>query len=342
MTSTPTAGTTPSGGQGGTGALVVTVLTSPGHPAVGAEVQVYLGKKSVATNFTDSSGVISFTLKPGVYSLGVRLRDAMDTISGVTIKPNTVTRETAGLGSGTLQVLVETTPGRPAYGAEVQVYRGSTSVASNFTDPTGTISFTLNAGTYTLQTALDNATGPVSTVQVNSGAVSRTTIVLNTGTLQILVDMGPGRPAYEAEVQVYRGSTSVASNFTDPTGTISFTLNAGAYTLHTSLGDATGPVATIQVVPGAVAKSTVVLDAGSLVVKVLTKSGQPANGATVEIYTGTTYFTTAYTDSSGKASFVLNAGSYNVVVSQANTKNTPVPVRVAEGGIGDYTIRLGA
>ncbi|HVA93074.1 MAG TPA: carboxypeptidase regulatory-like domain-containing protein, partial [Chloroflexota bacterium] len=290
---------------------------------------------------TDSSGVVSFTLKPGAYSLGVRLRDAMDTISGVTIKPNTVTRETAGLGSGTLQVRVETTPGHPAVGAEVQVYRGRTSVAANFTNQSGMISFTINAGTYTLQTALGNATGPVTTVQVNSGAVARATIVLNTGTLQVQVDMAPGHPAYAAEVQIYRGSTSVASNFTDHSGMIAFTLNAGAYTARTALGEATGSVATIQVHSGAVAKATSILHAGTLVVKVLTKSGQPMNGATVAVYEGTTYVTTAYTDSTGEASFILKSGSYNVLVSQGATKNKPLSLKVAEGGTGEYTVRLG-
>src|SRR6185312_10974917 len=127
-------------------------FTSPGHPAVGAEVQVLLGKKSVATNYTDSSGVISFTLPPGTYGIQVDLHDAETTIPRVKVAANTITRETASLGAGTLHVLVEMAPGRPAPDAEIQVYRGNTSVTANYTDAEGAYVFTLDAGAYTLHT----------------------------------------------------------------------------------------------------------------------------------------------------------------------------------------------
>jgi 5-hydroxyisourate hydrolase-like protein (transthyretin family) len=340
-TTTPTATAASSGGTGHTGTLIVTAFTSPGHPAVGAEVQVYLGKKSVAANYTDSSGVISFTLPPGTYSIQVDLHDAETTIPVVKVTANTITRETASLGAGTLHVLVEMAPGRPATDAEVQVYRGNTSVTANYTDAAGTYVFTLDAGAYTLHTTLGDAVGPVENVQVNSGAATQQTVNLNAGTLQVRVDLSPGRPADGAEVQVYRGDTSIGANYTDTNGTTSFILNAGSYSLHPSLGDATGPVVTAQVKAGETARAGSTLNAGTLTVKVLTKSGQPANGAPVAIYAGKTYVTTKYTDDSGNVSFILNAGSYDVEVSQGSTTNKPIPVKVTSGTTGDYTVRLG-
>ena len=106
-------------------------------------------------------------------------------------------------------------------------------------------------------------------------------------------------------------------------------------------GDATGPAVTAQVKAGQTARAGSTLNAGTLTVKVLTKSGQPANGASVAIYAGKTYVTTKYTDDSGSVSFILNAGSYNVQVSQGSTTNKPVPAKVTAGGTGTYTVRLG-
>ena len=115
---TPTGAPSPTPSATGiTGTLQVVVDASAGQPANGAEVSVYAGKKNVANNFTDSTGTISFTLNPGTYTLTVSFHDASATIAHVVVVARTVTVQHVSLGSGQLQVLVETSGGKPADGA---------------------------------------------------------------------------------------------------------------------------------------------------------------------------------------------------------------------------------
>ena len=224
---------------------------------------------------------------------------------------------------------------------QVSVYAGTKNVANNFTDSSGMATFTLMAGTYTLTVSLGDAEATRANVVVMSGATTHQTIGLGSGTLVVLAEMAPGQLAVGAEVSIYAGSNNVANNFTDSTGTISFTLNAGTYTIQTSLGDANGPVTTAVVSSGTVAKRTIVLNAGKLAIKVLTQAGKPANGAEVSVNAGTNNVANNFSDATGVVTFTLNTGSYDVVVSQGNTTNAPAPVQVTEGHTSSYTIRLG-
>ncbi len=256
---TPAASATSPASKGNTGTLVVSVQTSPGHSAIDAGVDVYLGSRLISYGGTDSTGVITFTVSPGTYSIQIRLAAATATISTVKVSLGRVTRQTVTLGSGTLKVQVDLVAGRPAVDADVEVYRGSTLVSYGGTDSTGRITFTLNAGSYAIQASLGKATGPVVTATVEGGAVALSTVVLNAGQLVVKVLTKSGAPAVGAEVDISQGGTLLAYDDTDSTGAVTFTLNAGTYTVQASLGGATNKSLSVHVSAGGTSSYTTTL-----------------------------------------------------------------------------------
>jgi hypothetical protein len=355
------------------GALAVRVIER-GRPVRAAEVTVSLARTDsyVDGRATDRSGAVAFDLAPGRYDLSAIAGDgAQGALQGVQVATGgrgsatidvgaalatgtpratptgvaamaTPTPAAKGAVTGTLRILVETAPGKPADGAEIQVYAGGTYLTANFTDSSGVISFTLRPGTYTLKVSLGDASTTVGGVVVAANAVTTQRVGIGSGTLQVLVQVAPGQPANGAQVQVSAGGTLQGSSFTDSSGVVTFTLNSGSYTIQTTLGDAVGAVVPVQVLAGAVTQKTIVLHAGTLAVTVLDRAGRHVDGARVDVEAGGLAVATNYTDSSGTVSFTLNAGSYEVTVSQGNTTNSPAPVHVAEGRTTSYTATLGA
>ncbi len=250
---------TPSTGGATKGTLVVTVLTSSGQPASGAGVDIYQGNKLVAYSGTDSSGSASFSLAAGTYSVQVGLGSAKATFSGVKVSACTTTRQTVRLGAGTLVVHVDLVPGQPAAGAEVDIYQGNNLVSYSETDSSGAVTFTLNAGTYTLSTKYRLATGPMISATVTGGASTSSTIVLNAGQLVVSVRTKSGAPAVGAEVDLSLKGALLAYPSTDSTGSVTFTVSAGTYAVQASQGGVTSPMVSVTAVAGAVVRSTIVL-----------------------------------------------------------------------------------
>jgi RHS repeat-associated protein len=324
----------------GPGTLAVTVLLAPAQIAVGAGVEVDARSTRLTTSYTDSTGATTFTLNAGTYTLHTTLGSAVGPVIQVTVTPGSVTKQTVILNAGTLVVTTLLAPGHVAESAGVEVDAGSTRLITSYSDSTGATTFILNTGIYTLHTTLGTATGPIVSVTVTAGGVTKRTVVLNAGTLVVTTLLAPGHVAEGAGVEVDAGGASLTTSYTDSTGKTKFTLNAGTYTLHTTLGDAKGPVVTVRVTAGGTTNQTVVLNAGTLAVLVLTASGKPADGASVEVDAGSANLDTKYTDSAGSAPFILNAGTYRIRASKGNTTSTFTTVRVGAGGTSTYTIRL--
>jgi hypothetical protein len=324
----------------GPGTLAVTVLLAPGHVAVDAGVEVDARSTRLTTNYSDSTGATTFTLNAGTYTLHASLGSAVGPVIQVTVTPGSVTKQTVILNAGTLVVTTLLAPGHIAADTGVEVVAGSTRLTTSYSDSTGATTFTLNAGTYTLHTTLGTATGPIVSARITAGSVTKQTVILNAGALVVTTLLAPGHIAADTGVEVDAGSASLTTSYADSAGKTAFTVNAGRYTLHTTLGDAKGPVVSVKVTAGGVTKQTVVLNAGTLAVLVLTASGKPADGAGVVVDAGSTDLDTKYTDSAGSAPFILNAGTYRIRASKGTTTGAFTTVRVGAGSTSTYTIRL--
>jgi hypothetical protein len=186
-------------------------------------------------------------------------------------------------------------------------------------------------------TATDESAKPVSvSVRLSAGATGRSTIVLNAGTVKVTALYAPGHVADGTRVDLYQGSNDVTGTYADATGTATFIVTSGSYTVKSSLDAAIGPGVSVHVTAG----GTAVLNAGILSLHVVNGAGHAVNDARVDIYKGATDVTGTYADAMGLAKFALNVGTYKVTVVNGKATVT-VTVQITAGVTTTTTVRAG-
>ena len=337
---TPTPETISTPSDSAKGVLAVTILQAPGKPASGALVRVLKAGKEIDITITDSQGIGTFTLDPGSYDLTVAYGNAKGSASDIAVTAGGIARRTIDVNVGTLVVTVLQASGKPAAGALIRAYQGTTEADVHISDAHGMATFTLAAGSYDLKAEFGSATATTKGVRVSAGQTAQATINASAGTLVVTVVQAPGKPAVGALVRALQGTKEADIHLTDDHGLATFTLAAGTYDLKAELGSATATAHGVRVTAGVTASATIDVNAGTLVVTVLTLAGQPATSVLVRALQGSNEVDIHLTDAHGIATFTLAAGTYTLQAEISSTSTKRVNgVRVTAGQTALTTVR---
>lgn len=261
----------------GQGVLNVLLFKGDGTPGVGNRFRIYkqqqdlagnwvVNGSSVTSGYTDSTGVASFNLAPGLYILnsdffGYNWGDAYDVngIANVSIESGKITNvriELAQLFVGFLRA-----DNTPISNQRVRIYLQKQDLAGNwvvdgssiiygFTDNTGAVTFNLVPGHYIINSNFNGYNWGnaydlmgVANFALPSGQV--TNLIQHLGRLTVGLTDGSGSPLQGKRVSVFFQKQDVSNNtimgdkvtygYTDNTGTVSFDLTPGLYAVQ--IGD---------------------------------------------------------------------------------------------------------
>lgn len=261
----------------GQGMLNVLLFKGDGTPGVGNRIRIYKQQQDLAGNWvvngssityrdTNSTGVASFNLEPGLYILssdfvGYNWGDAYDVngIANVSIESGKVTNvriELAQLVVGFLWA-----DNTPITGRRVRIYLQKKDLAENWvvdgssitygdTDNTGTVTFNLVPGHYIINSNFNGYNWGnaydlmgVANFALPSGKV--TNLIQHLGRLTVGLTDDSGNPLQGKRVRVFFQKQDVSNNTimgdnvtygdTDNTGTVSFGLTPGLYAVQ--IGD---------------------------------------------------------------------------------------------------------
>jgi RHS repeat-associated protein len=317
------------------GSLRVLVIRK-GRPAAAVALTVLRGQAYVSTFYTDRDGTAAFSLIPGAYDVMAQSSQGeQGSARGLAI-----TRH------GTLQstIAISAPPPAPNGGAPTATPAGGGVSSTPTTTSAASPTETAVSGTSTPTPVV-----PTATLVSGTATASPTLEVIPTagdrskGTLAIKVLTAPGLVAAEALVEVLRGSTSMATGFTDSQGIKTSVLPPGDYTIHATLGDAsatsTGPA---RVIAGQIARVTLNMQAGILVLHVDSAPGKPAVEALVSLNRGQTTIADHFTDAQGNVTILAPHGEYQVRASLSDTLATLPGVTVTVGQTTHATLDMEA
>lgn len=311
--------------------------------------------RRLTTNGSGTMGayfpVGSYTVKEVAVPAGYNMNTAVKSINVANNGSSTVTMTNSKTvvvpQTGALTIKTVDNTGVPIAGVEYDIMNtAGTVIKTVVSDASGSLTTTLNAGTYTLkQTKIPTgyelnpavqqveltANGTVTFTMTNPKSV----VVPKTGTVTVkAVDSSTGGALAGVEYSVVDGSGVVVSKATtDATGAAVMTVNAGSYTVKQTkvptgydVNTTTYPV-NVVVGGGAVvtmsnSKTVVVPQTGTITVKAAdTATGAALAGVEFSFIDATTgaVVQTATTDASGSATATLKTGSYTVKQSKAPT-----------------------
>lgn len=324
------------------GTIYGTVIDgSLGHPISNSTVQVFQGATLVASTQTDINGNYTIeSLAPGTYTVLAEKDSYQTQAQGTTVgagehilvsfqlSPN------PGAVAGTVLA-----GGNPAAGATVDLFQGTTLLASTVTSSDGTYTLTgISPGTYTVRVTLTGYQIASVGVTVTAGATTTIDISLLSaqGTISGHVQTALLTPISGATIEVIDGGNVIASTTTDTQGDytvsglapITYTVRAVSPGYQTTTQSATVVAASITT-----ADFTLLADVGAIKGTVTSSSGAPISGTRVVIVQGSTPIAETLTASDGSYRVSnIPPGSYTVEASATNFQ-TSIQGAVVETGI---------
>lgn len=297
-------------------------------PIPGAQVEVYNGTTLVDSALTDSSGnYVVQDLPPGFYNVRASATGYQAKTLGATVTNGGTTVVDFALdpSPGSVAGMVtDADDGTPIQGAVVHVFSAGNLAGITMTNAMGNYRVTgLAPGSYTVVVSADDYQTASTGVNVVANVDSTANFQLDPfpGTVSgTVTDADTTDPIPGAVVLAYNGQVIRGSSITDANGNYTITgLDPGSYTM---IAIAAGYERGLQ---GAIVNSGVTTTVnfalntqpGDILGTVEEEgSGDPIEGATVEVFQGTTLVGSATTDPSGN--YIINdlsPGSYNVTSS---------------------------
>ncbi len=259
----------------------------------------------------------------------------------------------SGAGTGQLQVTVTEASGKPAREADVniKVYQADSETALETAYNKASASFTLPAGSYTVQATYPNDIAVMSEpIEVKEGQTATKAINLGLGTVQVEVVETTGRTPHEDTLvlRVFKdGDTSKTITTVYGKAKTGIYLPPGAYQIETGYSNdikELGP--SFQVTEGQVTSQAVNLAVGTAQVEIYETAGKIAKDDTLilKVYKQddpNVIVTTIY--SKAKTPITLKEGSYLIDVQYGGgtVKQTSQPFEVKAGQTVTQTINLG-
>ena len=312
------------------------LVTKDGRPAAAVSLTVLHGQTYVTTGYTGRDGTAVFSLIPSTYDvLAQSPQGELGSARGLMVTRHGARQQT---------ITITAPPPAPNGGAPTATPAvagaSSTPTRSTAASPTATTVLGTSTPTSAIPTAtlVSGTATATPTLEIIPTASDRTQ-----GTLAIKVLTSPGLPANGALVEVLRGGISVADGFSDSQGIETRILPPGDYTVKAGLGDASASTTSpVQVGAGRIARVTLDLEAGTLILHVDTAPGKPAVEALVSLNRGQATVGNHFTDAQGNLSMLAPHGVYQVKASLGDTVATLPSVTVTVGRIAHANLDMEA
>ncbi|MCB4790804.1 MAG: carboxypeptidase regulatory-like domain-containing protein [Elusimicrobia bacterium] len=288
---------------------------------------------------TDNSGNYSITIGTGAYDVKASATGYLSqTKTGYNVtagSTNTVSFSLVDLSAakyGVISGKVNKSDGTTAIsGIVVEVLKSGIAKSNATTDISGNYSITIGTGTYDVKAS---ATGYLSQTKtgynVTAGSTNTVSFSLvdlsatKSGVISGKVTKTNGTTAISgAAVEVLKSGVLKSNATTDISGNYLITIETGTYDVRTSLSGYQAQLKTGYTVTNG---STVTINfsltevsvsqTGTLSCTITTSTGTAIVNALIKIYQGSTLVSEEYSDSLGKYSFSLGAGSYDITVSK--------------------------
>ncbi|MCH9632044.1 MAG: hypothetical protein S4CHLAM6_03670 [Chlamydiae bacterium] len=209
-------------------------------PIPGAEVEIYQGINLIASAITDSLGFYSIdTLAPGSYIVLGTADGYQEKAVGATVEAGDTTTVNLALSSspGTLNGTVTDAETLSAVsGAEIQVFQGTTLIATTLTNNVGFYEIsTLAPEKYIVSATADGYQEKMQSITIIADQISTLDFALssNPGTLEgTVIDADTQNPIAGTSIDIFKGATIIANGITDDEGFYSVnSLPTGSYIL---------------------------------------------------------------------------------------------------------------
>ncbi len=288
----------------------------------GATIEIFLGSTLVTTTTTNATGDYSVTnlLAPNSYRVVASATGYQSAFKSITLSAGgsaVADFELVPTPATLMGTVLDAVTTNPISGATVQVFSGTTQVASTDTDGTGNYTIAMLApGNYTVRCSAQFYQTAVSGALISAG-VNTLNFLLNPDTGAIegqVTDAINGQPLGGATVEVKQGGVVVATLLTDPSGLYNADdLLPGSYTVTASHpGYQTKTVGAI-VVSGMTTTVNIALDPLPGTIAGNVSNGGPIANASITISNSNGIVGNAVTDANGDYSVSgLAPGSYLV------------------------------
>lgn len=308
------------------------VDSNTGLPLVGILVNITKNSTLVATALTDSEGnFVIAGLAPDTYSIvasGGTYQTSAYSVS-VTAGNTTVVNFSLQSQPGVVSGIITDSNSIPIANALVEVLQGTNVLASAETDANG--NYTLNGlapGSYVIRVTADLFQIAVQGTTVVAGGQTSANIILqdSPGSISGVIKDANSQAGLEAAVTIFQGGVQIATTLSQSNGqyTIS-SLPTGNYIIQAVAADYQIVQQGVTITPnGSVIANFSLLPSPGAIQGVVVDSitTLPINGASVTLFSGSSFVTNVQTDATGNYTLSnLAPGSYTVTVS-ASTYET--------------------